>query len=562
MLNLLDTLKQNNEDFEFYPTTRKMFKTIYGDINYWDEYPRLLEIGSGRCDLYKYFQEFKENTKRVDSYGDITYTGYNLREYFIIEKSKILLEQAPNDAIIVGTDFNKCSLIDKNVDIIFCNPPYTQFEEWTIKILEENYSKYVYIIIPSRWRDSQKIQQVINDRHIQYNILETTDFLNAERQARAKVDIIRFRLKSSHRYREEPQDPFEYWFKNEFKVNGDEDSYSAEIRRRERESKEKAEKIQNGVALGLNLSEVLVGLYNVDMQRLLNNYRAIASLDYDILKELNVDISKLMEGLKLKVESKKREYWRELFDRLDKITNRLTSKSRQEILETLNGNTNIDFNEENIFNVVLWTMKNANKYFDEQLKTMFITLTEPENIKNYKSNQKTWKKEGWRYNVDKKEMSHYILDYRIIVHSYEYKTLVNDLITIANNLGFKTEQRVETNIYKSIYDYSSNQQKQDFGQIYFTKKGKNNEDEDDLLLYYKAYKNYNLHLRISKKFMKAFNIEASRLFGWVKNKEDVLNEFPESNDKEYRFTGDDVDKYFKINLKIESNVNSVLMIEN
>jgi hypothetical protein len=38
-------------------------------------------------------------------------------------------------------------------------------------------------------------------------------------------------------------------------------------------------------------------------------------------------------------------------------------------------------------------MKSAFKYFDIQLKKLFLDLTRPDNIKNFKSNQKTWEKD-------------------------------------------------------------------------------------------------------------------------------------------------------------------------
>lgn len=35
------------------------------------------------------------------------------------------------------------------------------------------------MIIPCRWKENKKIQELIKDRNIKYNILDTTDFLDA-----------------------------------------------------------------------------------------------------------------------------------------------------------------------------------------------------------------------------------------------------------------------------------------------------------------------------------------------------------------------------------------------
>jgi regulator of sigma D len=92
------------------------------------------------------------------------------------------------------------------------------------------------------------------------------------------------------------------------------------------------------------------------------------------------------------------------------------------------------------------------------------------------------------------------------------------------------------------------------------KEPKNNNEVLELcptLLNYKSYGNGNLHLRINKEFMKALNIEASRLFGWVKDSDDILNEF------DCNITKEDVDKYFGCNNTAVDldNIDSLLTIK-
>ena len=122
---------------------------------------------------------------------------------------------------------------------------------------------------------------------------------------------------------------------------------------------------------------------------------------------------------------------------------------RRELLEKLYSKTNVDFNEENIYAIVIWVIKNANQYFDDQLKEIFLYLTEPENIKNYKSNQKTWHREEWRYNSDKKEQTHYTLDYRIIIHSYDKLKAIKNSKNISRNTKILYHHRHIKNILNS-----------------------------------------------------------------------------------------------------------------
>ena len=508
MLDLLDVLKENKEDFEFYPTTDKMLETIFNDIGckHHDRKISLLDIGCGNCKIYNNYKD-------------------KIHSYYIIEKSKILLEQAPVEAIVVGTEFETCSLIDKSVDYIFCNPPYSRFEDWTIKILQESYAKGIYMIIPCRWKENKKIQEVIKDRNIQYNILDTTDFLDAERQARAKVDIINFVAKSKDY--NDIQDPFDYWFENNFKFNIQENGFNQDYLGYEFEEKEKSKlnelilKKQNGII------EILVDNYNYEMQNLLNNYKKLSELDVELLKSINVDLNNLKKTLKTKIVGLKNIHWEKLVDNLDTITNRLTISSRRIILNKIHDNMSVDFNYDNAYAIVMWVIKQANKYYDQQLIAIFKNLTEKCNCIKYKSNKQTWAEENWRWN--KYDCSHYILDYRIVVSNYMWQDTICDLITIANNLGFNAYD------FEKFYEHSYDGNQQHFGTIYL----KNTYTKDGtIFLDYKKYKNGNLHLRINKEFMKAFNIEASRLLGWVKNKDDVKKEFDCSINDE------DIDKYF------------------
>jgi len=147
-----------------------------------------------------------------------------------------------------------------------------------------------------------------------------------------------------------------------------------------------------------------------------------------------------------------------LFDRLDAITSRLSTKSKEKLLDRLTKNTAVEFTATNAYSVVIWAVKNANQYFDEQLVALFFELSTFEGVMNYKSNVKTWEKTGWRYNNhDGKEHSHYALDYRIVVSKWyainknrydrwdypgglsrESHNLIADVVAVMGNLGFTT----------------------------------------------------------------------------------------------------------------------------
>ena len=197
--NLIKTLKNNEEDFEFYPTSKEMIKPIFDNIK--DSDINILDIGCGTCNFKKYYNEFSEEDYKIkykkaelEAKKEDTYlrkpVKFVINKYYVIEKSKILLNKLDRKTIVLGTDFENEMLIDKPVDIIFCNPPYSEYKKWMLKIISESNCYDIYLVVPERWEKDKQIKDLLTKKEINYKILGSFDFLNAERQARAKVNIV------------------------------------------------------------------------------------------------------------------------------------------------------------------------------------------------------------------------------------------------------------------------------------------------------------------------------------------------------------------------------------
>mgnify|MGYP003308812354 CR=1 FL=1 len=212
--SLIKELKEAGEDYELYPTSPEMIKAIwehhrkpYSDGSGYSIkiFGNVLDIGCGTCNFKKYVDEFNEPFVEKHSDGS-RYRGDSvyINTYYVIEKSKILIDKLDPETIVLGTDFQQTTLIDKPVDTIFCNPPYSEYEDWTVKIIKESVCKDIYLIIPQRWKNSEKInialQKYITTPYSRYRdtfddldkvtVLGSFDFMDAERSARAKVDVI------------------------------------------------------------------------------------------------------------------------------------------------------------------------------------------------------------------------------------------------------------------------------------------------------------------------------------------------------------------------------------
>ena len=519
MKNLLFKLKQNEQDFEFYPTTNEILAVVKNSLKKNSAYS-FLDIGAGNGKVLNALKDCKE---------------IDINKFYAIEKSKILIDKLPANVFVIGTDFNTNTLIDKNIDVTFCNPPYKQYREWTIKIIKESNSKFIYLVIPERWKQDNEINSLLKKQNLNYSLLGSFDFLKSEdRKARAKVDVVCLTRENF----EQEHDSFRTWFKENFNIKIEKDSYSSEYQ----EKKEKKEKKLKELTVGRNLIETLAELYQKDIKTLLKNYKAVESLNAEILNELDINVESLMEALRLKIKGLKNLYWQELFDNFSVITDKMTSKSRKSILSTLTDHTSVDFTCENAYAVIIWAIKNANKYYNSQLLEIYMEISDLANVKNYKSNKKIIDDE-WRYN--KKENTHYSLDYRIVHSCYCYddfelrysknkltdyaKNRINDIITIAKNLGFNVTGKAED------YEWKAGKEN-----IFILQNHK-------VFAKIRPYKNGNLHIKFDQKFIKAFNVEAGRLNNWIKS--------PKEASYEMGISEKEMKSFFKTNQQItNSNV--------
>lgn len=514
------------QDFEFYPTTDEIIRALVKDLRpedrYGNNHSSVLDIGAGNGKVL--------NALRSEEIG--------FRELFAIEKSPILCQQLDPDILIVGTEFAEQSLLSKSVDVIFCNPPYSAFVQWSEKIIRQGAAAVIYLVIPERWTRSVEIADAIKFREAEAKIVGKFDFEDAEdRRARAVVNLVRIELQRE-RHRDGNDDAFERFFNEEF----------ADLINKFRESEpEKGEREDDGVAKGgrhrpfhqlvsgPGYPEALVNIYNAEMGHVRENYRLVSQLDVDLLREFDISPPRIMACLKNRLAGLRADYWNELFSRLSTITDRLASQSRKNLLETLQRHVHVDFTLSNIYAVVVWVIKNANRYIDSQLIATYELMVDKCNVILYKSNQKTWRDEQWRYVREGEEKpSRYSLDYRIVTHrvggirtSYSWEKgleeraafFLGDLLTIARNLGFKCHTNDNRVRWRGGEEWKPGAAEV----FYFIDK----EGDRDMLFDVRAFKNGNIHLRLNKQFILALNVEHGRLKGWLRSPEEAVAELGE-----------------------------------
>lgn len=541
----LKEVKENQEDFEWYPTTNEILHSLTRDLEN-NRYIRgnsrsnsFLDIGAGNGKVL-------DHVKECNIFSN----------YYVIEKSQTHLNNLGDKYLILGVDFLNTTLIDKEVDVIFCNPPYSQFEQWATKIIKESpEGSIIYLVIPKRWENSDLINSALQARNSEAEKIGEFDFAFAEdRKARASVHLLKVNIKKNY---EDANDPFYIFFNDNF-------SYPEA----EKEERFDWDKEINDFRLvhKTNFIETLCYLYEARMKELQESFQAICKIEYRLLKEFSITKSSLVESMKMKIKTAKREYWNRLFEGLEDIKKRLTYDSRKKIVGLMNDQTGIDFNKENAYAIVIWIIQNANKYFDEQFISTYEKLVEFANIENYVSNQRVFKSHMFYYeyvNGKNSEISHFKIKvgHRIVLEhcgglyknpygdynnglSERAAKFIGDIMTIAGNLNYicsdKQPNEREWGDSKAREYYCTNP------------KG-----ERVCLFIVRAFFNGNMHFQFLPEFIHILNIQYGKLKGWLQSEEDAEKEIFTDEDKknaqkEETDLKDLTKRYFNHSFKIES----------
>jgi hypothetical protein len=540
--SLVKQVKDANQDFEFYPTTLAIADAIYKHLD--SNHNSILDIGAGNGNFFRLIE-------KIDAEKKVGNDRYSKRmgNKYAIEKSRILIDNMDKDIALVGTDFLTQTLLDKKVNVIFSNPPYSAAEQWAVKIIRESNCKHAFIVMPkSKWEKSGLIKSAIKAREAEIECIFEYDYRESEfRPARTVVGIYKinfFCVDRSWGYSESIKvDPFDLWFDENFKI--DESITSGNEYEMERQEKEEFSKKVHHLVGGRNLIEKLEVLYNDDLDTIQESYKSISKIPCELLKELNINKEAVKKALKMKLSGTKNLYWKELFKNLEVITSKLTCKSRKKIEEKLTSSTNVDFTAGNAYAVVCWVLKNANSYFDEQLIEVYKDLTSLDNITPYKSNHR-FNTDDFRWNRHGEGVKKYRLDYRIIIDCYiqrdydgkaywiddyhyaDLRERIRDIFVIANNLGF--------NIPHPMYAFTD---------CTFGKKITIHDSDYNVFAEAKVYKKGTIHFKFCQDFMKAFNIEAGRLLGWLKSPQEAATELEIEPEKCLKF--------FKSNISLDNS---------
>lgn len=573
MTSIIPVLKQNNQDFEFFPTTAEILQAVSDNIFKEKTKDLLNDAGELVFDDYTK-RKMQEHISILDICAgngsalmqlksNLTQKGFTHISLSAIEKSFILYSLLDDDIALVGTDYFAENMINKKADIVFCNPPFSQTEEWFKRLLTTTPAcvKDIYFVCPSKQGLSKKYQTMFDEfvlskgRKGEYTMSvlqnKTFSFTDGERSARVDAVVLHLSLKSKYEYSEkyDKDSLFSVHFP-ELETKLKKAGYSS-YRDVEEDKNQQRRDLVVAQFGDDDIVKVLVEEYQMEYNEFMDAYSKLNEVPLLLLRKLDIDLYKAKELLFGFLTNLETRYWRKLFELYQPLREKLTSVSIKKLMDYVQSR-NFSFTYANCLAVTVFAVKQTNRLLIEQVLTKYKHWAEVGNYHGYKSNQRLFDEGRFKDKInpdDIKTAYHAThrwtntdienimpftvgerknLEYRIVdvgltfekdrwtcVENSTAWVACNDLMTIAKNFG---------------YDGNLNIADTEHGKRY-TVHGFDRNNNSVVLFEYKVFKNGNAHFFINKDFMIDIMLSVGKYLGWVHSKEQAMQDLDITSDE-------------------------------
>lgn len=549
-------LKNNDQDFEFYPTTQEILELIKIDMfnsftttkrdkffikhnssepkiyetglflkNCNDNHIEILDVGAGDGNALNNLGDFLNGNKFNDEsyWRDLPeneYLNYNTDNYQIkvcknaIEKSHILTSEYKTNRIrFVGADFFELDLQNKKYDVIFSNPPYSIYKSWISHLLSNIFGKpIIYLVIPTSWKTDERIVSLLSIKNgFNCKTLGIFNFKNAERIANVEVDILKIEVIEE---KNNIKDDISKLFESNFKRTDSEILIEQDSRHNSNINEFKSD-----------YANFLFNEYNKEIETL---NKSLIEISYVSLPSLQEIFGMNLQGIILKYNELrkkiKHQYWNKIIQKVCLIEKRMIKKYRDNLMESIIDKS-LDFNLSNIYFIISEVIKISSENLNKQTLDVYNSLLLSSPVEKYKSNKRMFIDN----NIDLKD-ERIKLTPRIVIEngrwkkalevnykdevtgflSSYFKEKLSDLMIVFKNIGFDSSFNLDTETWiagknkliKGLYLNS-----------------------EIILMEVKPFLNGNVHIKLNKELLLKFNVIKGLLEGWINNVSEIIDEF-------------------------------------
>ena len=615
---LLGYAKEN--DTEWYPTTDRAIEVIIKDIAKNDyKFGTILEpcCGDGRvsCAIAKALN----NEDR-----EVSIFGIEINDH-------LRVKARANNVNLVGNNFlNERYFMEKH-SLLFLNPPFSNWKDFFTKTIIEfsefNKDRYYaqsfkigYFILPPRALEDEDFHSLMKANNIQdldlvkekinehnkdsarnigidsynyFEILDTIDFRESDRQARVEAPLIKIRINYKNRDDKASESFFEFAFNQKIKRNSVQDDLDKMFNNAKQDHEKYIEDKDKQLLTGSDIVDMEVLHYNYKFHEIMLSVKPVLEIPQETLKLLGIQINQVQEIFKQKEKQLRDDSWRAIFNELNSIKDKLTTSNRDYLISEFA--KDLDFTHDNIREIVISSIKYAGSVMESQIADFYWKLIDDilGSKNNYWSNEIYTKNiRNFRYQKGSNK-NNLTLDYRVIIQDdskYNHYSNTGDWTsnTLENFrvcallLGFsspKWDLASDTGKLSTLYSSNRNHIKNplkvkdntNFGKIkdvYFYEEngvkkvqyelpsGWTSSDfiysTNDIIMTARTYKKGTTHIKLNQNFLMKMTYIALKDKNIIKNSfefEEYMNNLESEEKGDINLTKDEVGTIKEINTK-------------
>lgn len=456
-----------------------------------------LGIGEGVSEILDYFSKECEGNKFLS-------IGANCEDTNILSLS---------------SSFKNTNLVDKQADVILCNPPLNEYEAYCKRILEECITKRVVLVLPMEWKESAEIRAYAKAYKFESELMGAVGYVKDNKRAKAEI-ILFFRSFVSNRVTLEHQLNREYELGDLFKEL-DHYRFSLIGEERKRKSEEIAKECEGKENEAI--LEYLLQQYEKEHSNFFANFEHLSKISSLFLSTIKVESEDIINNTKNFELLQKKFYWREYLTRIVDFDLLLTPKQQSNLLEEF-ANRGVDFSKENISSVLAYSLEYCKEMEKENFCTFWEKLADEDNLVDFTN--LIANPQPYTYYAKEKLYSKGKLKEKVVCHyagSYDsyYSNSLRDvrivhlLKILLQSMGYQdlSYRDSDKNLIKP-----NDRIDLPLGISYLFAGEKQ-------VAKFTAYKNRKLHIHFDKTVIASINLKVFAYFGWITNPKEAKESF-------------------------------------